>query len=183
MMMSKQTITEHLMSELMEYNPRIYQHCRRVQKLSLQIADQLKLDPCERSDLFDASLLHDIGKLYVPTEILDKSGTLDERELELLQQHAEFGYLILSMHTCYSGEVYKAVLYHHERYDGNGHFKKKDMNRISRIIAVADSLDTMEQGGPYCQPLEKKQIRRELIKRSGSQFDPVICEAARKIFF
>ena len=125
-----------------------------------------------------AAILHDIGKIMVPPEILNKPGRLTEDEFEIIRKHPETGYQILKSVDEYSSFA-TDVLHHHERMDGKGYpegLTGNDIPLVARIISVADAYEAMTASRPYQTPRSKDSAVEELLRCSGSQFDPEIVD-------
>jgi diguanylate cyclase (GGDEF)-like protein len=125
-----------------------------------------------------AGILHDVGKIIVPPEILNKSGLLSKHEFEIIKRHSETSYQILKSVDEYY-DFAEDVLYHHERVDGKGYpegLKGDEIPLNSRIIAVADAYEAMTSERPYHEPMTKADAIAELRKCSGKQFDQNIVE-------
>ena len=155
-------------------------HSRRVADFSVQIAKKMGLseEDCER--LKYIALLHDIGKIGVPDNILKKPDRLTDEEFATIKQHTVEGGDILQNFTMLPG-VTEGAKYHHERYDGNGYcygLKGKDIPLFARIISVADAYDAMNSSRCYRKALDKDIILSELEKGKGRQFDPDIADIA-----
>lgn len=152
------------------------QHTERVCKICHHIGLALDMSGDEISKLELAGYLHDIGKIMVPAEILNKPADLSEDEYELIKRHCESGYQILKSVEEYSS-LAEVVLCHHERWDGEGYprkLKETGIPLMSRIISVADSYEAMTTDRPYRKAISNEQAARELIVNSGKQFDPYI---------
>jgi len=154
-------------------------HSERVTKLALKIGRSLGLTQREMDTLHRAGLLHDIGKLGIPMDILDKDGKLTKKEERLMREHVPLGIRILEPIAAYA-EVVPIVLHHHEYFNGEGYPGGLAGEAISlggRIFAVADSFDALTSNRPYRQALSR-EYAIEVIKRgSGSQYDPDIVRA------
>lgn len=130
--------------------------------------------------LRNAALLHDVGKIGVPDAILTKPGRLTEEEFSVVRRHPEIALDIVG-HLSFLEEELTYILHHHERYDGGGYPSGLAGERIplgARIIAVADSLDTMLSPRTYKPAYTADHVRAELIAESGRQFDPVVVGVA-----
>jgi len=129
--------------------------------------------------LENGSLLHDIGKMGIRDEILDKPGKLTPEEYEVIKRHPVIGYNIVSQLEDLE-EYSDIILYHHERWDGGGYPKGKESNDIpaaARIVSVADSYDAMTSNRAYRNALSKDEAVRKLEQGKEGQFDPVVVEA------
>lgn len=149
-------------------------HARRVAYYSVLLADRGRLSVSDQSRLRIAAVLHDIGKLGVPTELLSRTGALVTAEREVVKQHAEIGSRLLGPLDL-PASVVTAVRHHHEWWDGTGYPDGLAGEQISveaRIIAIADAFDTMSHGRPYRASLAHGAIEREFQRFAGIQFDP-----------
>lgn len=154
-------------------------HTKRVMTYSLALANVMGFDENESNRLELAAMLHDIGKIGVRDEILLKPGKLTDEEYEMIKMHTVFGEQIIK-HIRRLREVIPGVKWHHERYDGRGYPDKiggNDIDIIARIIAVADSFDAMTSDRAYRKALSNEIAIDELLKNSGTQFDPDIVDA------
>lgn len=149
-------------------------HTRRVMEYSLGIGKRMGLPAGEIERLKLSAILHDIGKIGVPDDVLLKPGKLTDKELRSMMRHAEIGPEVLSRIRKLK-EILPGIRHHHERYDGAGYpsgLKGDDIPIIARIIAVADSFDAMTSDRPYRKGLSVETAVEELRKNSGTQFDP-----------
>lgn len=153
-------------------------HSSRVSKISIMIAREMNLDNSFIDTLEYGTLFHDIGKIGIPDNILNKPGKLTYEEFEQIKKHPEVGYKILS-NVAFLNESLPLITHHHERYDGKGYPNQligKDIPLGSRIIAIADTFDAMTSDRPYRQALSTEIAITEIVKNSGSQFDPDIVD-------
>ena len=150
----------------------LYSH--RVSALCQSIGQTIGLPEEEIQELKTVGLLHDIGKIAIDENILNKPGKLTEDEWNEIKRHPEVGYRILST-VNHMSEMAEFVLAHHERWDGNGYPKGLEKEQIplqSRIIAIADAYDAMTSERSYGSALPKEIAIQELQNNAGTQFDP-----------
>lgn len=157
------------------------QHSEEVSLAAHALALELGMQPLEADIIHVAAHLHDVGKIGVPDAVLLKPGPLTKKEWKLMRRHTEIGAEIIRpvKNLCECG-VLEMVLHHHERYDGCGYptgLRGQDIPLGARIIAVADSISAMLQTRPYRPPMSFEEAYREILKKSGSQFDPRVVEA------
>ena len=148
-------------------------HNLRVARLCIHIGRQLSMSASELRVLGRAGLMHDIGKLGIPTQVLEKHSPLDESEWLLMRTHPEMGLTLLDRAGQSSREVL-AVLYHHERLDGSGYpygLKAESIPIEARIVAVADTYDALTSDRPYRHACSQAEARRVLIEEAGSRLD------------
>ena len=153
-------------------------HSEHVSDMCERLAGELNLETEDREKCKKAGKYHDIGKSIIDKAILDKSEPLSAEEWHLIKQHSENGYRLLSIDPNYR-DIAEYVLQHHERWDGKGYpkgLKGEEIQYISRIIAICDSYDAMTSNRPYRRALSDEEAIKEIIDRSGSQFDPNIAK-------
>lgn len=156
-------------------------HSERVMRVAAAIARELGLSPEAVEQVRLGGLLHDIGKIGVMEALLEKPQELDEDEFPPMRLHPEKGVAILEP-IAQLRHVLPGILHHHEFFDGSGYpsaLVGSDIPLDARIIAVADSFDAMVADRPYRQGLSVRAAVRELVRCSGSQFDPEIVAAFR----
>ena len=169
-----------MVTSLNHHDRRTRGHCDRVRAFSELIAVEMGLDEPFRERLRWGSLLHDMGKLTVPAEILNKPGKPTAEEWKVLQSHPMNGEVMLAPLKEWLGEAIHAAGQHHERWDGNGYpqgLKGDQISLSARIVAVADAYDVMTATRSYKKALPAAAARMELTKNAGSQFDPVVVRA------
>ncbi len=165
-----------IIKTLNEKNVREKIHSERVSEICKQIGAALALDYSTISELETAGLLHDIGKIAVDDNILNKAGKLTASEYKMIKKHPEGSYQILKAINAYAS-LAEDVLSHHEHWDGTGYprrLKGKDISLIARIISVADAYEAMTADRPYRSAMSKEAAMAELRKYAGTQFDPEI---------
>lgn len=158
-------------------------HSKRVAEYGKRIAQKLNLSDKEQDRVYHAGLLHDVGKIRIPIDIINKPGKLTEEEYNIIKVHPITGYHILKD---ISEDNYIAIgaKYHHERWDGTGYpngLSKDKIPLIARILCVADSYDAMTSNRSYRQVMKQEEVRNEIIKGKGLQFDPEIADVMIKL--
>jgi putative nucleotidyltransferase with HDIG domain len=157
------------------------EHIGRVELLAERVAVGLGLDPDDVQAVRYAAILHDIGKIGVPDDILSKPGKLTEPEWEVMKRHPAIGAGILAKITGFE-RVSEAVLTHHERFDGRGYpsnLAGADIPVESRIVSVVDAYDAMTSDRPYRRAVGHEEAMKRLDSGAGTQFDPEVVEAAK----
>lgn len=165
-----------ILETLYSKSPWEKEHSENVSVLSGAIGLGMGLAQPEIDDLKAAGIIHDIGKIAVSNNILEKDGPLDEEEWEEIRKHPETGYSILSTVNEYSPFA-KIVLYHHERWDGKGYpngLKGYEIPLQSRILGVADAYDAMVSERAYRKAMSREDALAELRRCAGTQFDPEV---------
>jgi HD-GYP domain-containing protein (c-di-GMP phosphodiesterase class II) len=145
----------------------------------MSYSECLEIDEKFMEDLNIAALLHDIGKIGVSEEILNKKGLLSEEERKKINEHPLIGAAIIQPIRDIQ-RILNGVKYHHERYDGCGYpegLKQEQIPLIASIIAVADSYDAMTTNRPYRPALSRVQAIAEVGRCSGTQFHPLVVKA------
>lgn len=149
-------------------------HSERVAKYSTEIARRLGLTDAEQEIVLRAATLHDVGKIGVNDQVLNKPGKLSDEEFDMIRSHAVKGYEILKSAPSFE-PLLPGIRHHHERHDGRGYPDKlagEEIPLIARIIAVADAYDAMTSNRIYRNALSLESARQEMIDCSGLQFDP-----------
>jgi putative nucleotidyltransferase with HDIG domain len=155
-------------------------HAERVRMFTDLLAEQLHVPRRDRDLLRWAAILHDIGKLRVPSTLLNKPGKPTEAEWVLLKAHPQHGAEIAAGLLPWLGEWAEVVVSHHERYDGTGYPMGLHGSGIpygARIVAVADAYDVMTAARAYKRPVSRAAALAELVRFSGTQFDPAVVRA------
>lgn len=174
---------QFIMKTLYEKLPREQNHSEQVSKISGYIGSAMGLTNEEINELITAGSLHDIGKIAIDNEILDKADNLSAYEWSEIRRHPEISYSILSSVNDYA-PLANIILLHHERFDGAGYPKGLAGKQIpiqARIIAIADAYDAMTYGRPYKKPMSIESAIKEIIAGEGTQFDPQIVKIFLKI--
>lgn len=153
-------------------------HSSRVQNYAMDIARCMRLSEDEREILKYASILHDVGKLYVPDEILKKPGSLTVEERRIIERHSIDGErLLLSFENHLSRDIATIVRHHHENWDGSGYpdgLKGKQIPLLARILRETDSFDAMTSDRPYGVVMTVPQVVVDLRQKAGTWYDPQI---------
>ncbi|MGL5255627.1 MAG: HD domain-containing phosphohydrolase [Proteocatella sp.] len=149
-----------------------------------KIANNLEISEREHIVLHVSALVHDIGKMFIPEEIINKPSRLTEDEYNLIKEHPEKSGVILGAilyGMSFFNEVPDIVRHHHEYFNGNGYpdgLEGEDIPYLSRILTLADGIDAMLSRRAYKEPMSVPEIVREISTKSGIQYDPIIAEAA-----
>lgn len=154
-------------------------HSDEVGLLCEEIADELGIDGWERSNLLAAAQLHDIGKVAVPDEILDKPGALDDEEWALVRQHTPVGERIV-MAVPELDEVARIVRHSHEHWDGSGYpdgLAGEEIPLASRVVLCVDAFHALRSDRPYRRGRSAQDAMAELKAHAGTQFDPAVVQA------
>lgn len=159
-------------------------HQKRVTNLAIQIAKKLNLSEERIKALYLASILHDIGKIAIPMGILNKPGSLTEKELEIIKMHPQIAYNILKEINLFP-LVEEIVYQHHERLDGSGYPRGLKGDQIlleARILAVADVIEAMCYHRPYRPALGVDKAIEEISKKAGILYDSQVVEICKKFY-
>ena len=165
-----------LITKLLNKNKPILDHGRRVAKLACAIGQRMKYCQAGLEHIRFAAIVHDIGKTQLSPEVVNKPGKFNENERVLIRRHPELGYRLLKFlrSDLIAAEV---ALQHHERMDGSGYpfgIKAKNINPVSRIISVADVVDTMVSPQVYRPALSMNKAFEEIKQNSGLLYDPQV---------
>jgi diguanylate cyclase (GGDEF)-like protein/PAS domain S-box-containing protein len=174
----RNSLLNSIVTTLSEKSHETKEHASRLSELSVAMGKRLNMAEHHISELKILAILHDIGKIGIPESILNKPGTLTPQEWEIMKKHPEIGYRI----ALASGELEQIanyILYHHERWDGQGYPKGlsgEDIPLPSRIIAIVDTYDAMTSDRVYRKKLTHEVAIDELRKNAHSQFDAQLVE-------
>lgn len=158
-------------------------HSIRVGLYSREIARELKLSDDEVQNIYYIALLHDIGKIAIPNEILNKPGRLTDEEFDIMKSHTTAGGKIIGSISTIP-HIYDGVVYHHEKYGGGGYpkgLKGEEIPFVARIICCADCYDAMATKRVYKEPYSKEKIISEFERCKNIQFDPAIADVMIRI--
>ena len=158
-------------------------HSKRVAEYSRKIAERMGKSVEEQDEVYRAGLLHDVGKIRIPEDIINKPGKLTDEEYNTIKIHPITGYNILRG-ISEDSSLAIAAKHHHERYDGKGYpngLAGEDIPETARILGVADSYDAMASNRSYRDALPQNVVRSEIEKGKGTQFDPKVAEVMLKL--
>ncbi|RLB10795.1 MAG: HD-GYP domain-containing protein, partial [Deltaproteobacteria bacterium] len=159
-------------------------HQRRVAEIARAIAREMRLPEDKVQCTYMAALLHDIGKISIPAEVLSKPGRLNEPEYQMIKFHPIVGYEILK-DIDFPWPIAKVILYHHERIDGSGYpegLKDGEIPLESRILAVADVVEAISSHRPYRPALGIDVALEEIEKNKGKLYEPEVVDACVRLF-
>jgi putative two-component system response regulator len=179
-----EAIIESISATVEVRDPYTAGHQRRVADLAFAIATELELPEATTRGLKLASMVHDIGKMYVPAEILSKPGKLNEIEYSMIQVHPQAGYDILK-HIDFPWPIAHIVLQHHERQNGSGYPHGLSGEKIileARILAVSDVVEAMSSHRPYRPSRGIDAALEEIAKNKGILFDNAVADACIRLF-
>jgi len=182
--MSLEGTVNVLISAIEMKDPYTAGHQRRVSHLVRAIAGEMGLSGDQIEGLRMASLIHDLGKITVPAEILSKPGELNPLERGMIQTHPQIGYAALK-NIEFPWPVADIVLQHHERMDGSGYpqgLSGKEIMLEARILAVADVVEAMSSHRPYRPAHAMKEALEEISQNRGILYDPEVVDACLKLF-
>jgi HD-GYP domain-containing protein (c-di-GMP phosphodiesterase class II) len=156
------------------------EHCRGVVRLSVNVARALRLDADRCRNVEFSALLHDVGKIAIPNEIINKEGKLDEREWAIVKMHTIEGQRMLETVGGLMRSVGRIVRSSHERWDGGGYpdgLRGEEIPLEARIVSACDAFDAMTTTRAYRKAMSIDVAVTELTANSGSQFDPAVVAA------
>lgn len=152
------------------------EHANRLVEFSLRLGKKVKLEESELNKLRLLALLHDIGKISIPDNIVLKPGKLTAGEWKIMKKHSEIGYRIAGSSPDLA-QIASGILYHHEKWDGSGYpkgLKGGKIPIISRILSITDSYDAMISERPYKKAIPQEEALKEIKRCAGTQFDPYL---------
>jgi putative nucleotidyltransferase with HDIG domain len=159
-------------------------HQRRVTKLASAIAEEMNLSTNQKEGVRLAGGLHDLGKIYVPAEILAKPGKLSPVEYNIIKTHPQVGFDIIKSIE-FPWPIAEFILQHHERMDGSGYpngLKGEEIHLEARILAVADVIEAMATHRPYRAALSIEEALDEITKNQDDKYDKDVVKACLSVF-
>ena len=172
-----------LIRPLESRDPLIVDHLKAVSRLASLIGSKMALPPDRLDDLALGALLHDIGKIGIPDQILHKPGRLTDEEYEVIKRHPVLGAEMLAPMEELSRAI-PAVRHHHERIDGRGYpdgLRGEEIPLEGRVVSVADAFDSMVRNWAYGTGLSRQAALEEVERNSGTQFDPLVVRALLEV--
>lgn len=172
-----------VLSDAFLYDEYIYQHSFQVTLYALAIAKHLKYSEKDLKTIGMGALLHDIGKISIPQEILQKPSRLTDQEYEQMKEHTKYGFELLRNLYTMPLLVAHCAFQHHERLDGSGYprgLTEKEIHPFAKIIAVADVFDALSSTRVYRKKILPVECLKIMSEGEGSAFDPIVLDALRK---
>ncbi len=183
----RKKVRDIIISSMIQYlfdgNYEIKYHIDRIKNYSLALANRLNLSNSDKNKLILLAEVHDIGKISIPKEILEKPGELNELEWDEIKKHPETGYRIAKSIPELS-DIAELILYHHERWDGNGYphkLKGEEIPLLSRIFSIVDVYDAITQDKPHRKAMTLEEAVDFLLKNKEVHFDPYVVDSFVKI--
>jgi putative nucleotidyltransferase with HDIG domain len=170
---------DSVMLALEQKRPEVAAHCRRVSDYAVRLATQLGLGPKDIETVRLGGLLHDVGKMLVPSRILNKPRRPTEREWQELKIHPELG-VEIAHRSGFDDEVCGIVLYHHERWDGRGYpdrLSERAIHYLARIVIVMDTYDALTSSRDYRERLTPEAARTMISRGAGTKYCPWVASA------
>lgn len=175
----RSSILNTLLKTLKEKSNETEEHALRLQALALELGKRIHLSDAQLDHLSLLVSLHDIGKIVIPQRILEKKDKLTKDEWETIKTHSEIGYRIAISSEDFA-HIAEEILAHHEWWDGSGYprgLKEEDIPLNSRITSIVDAYDVMTNDRPYKKKKTREEAKEELLRCSGTQFDPDLVKA------
>jgi HD-GYP domain-containing protein (c-di-GMP phosphodiesterase class II) len=168
-----------LAGELRRHHQPTADHSHRLARAARRLAERLRLDPLDATEAELVAIVHDVGKLAIPPDLLDRRGAITEAERETLRGHAVAGADILAQHAGLE-HLAVPVRHVHEAWDGSGYpdgLVGEGIPRLARIVCVVDAYDAMANHRAYRRALSADEARMRLAVNAGRQFDPALVRA------
>ena len=163
-----------LLRQLAVFSPETYEHCVNVSNISVSFARDIGLSNGDVEKLRIAGLLHDIGKLKIPSEILNKPSKLTKEEYEVIKNHPKYGVDLLANNGFLDKDILYLISCHHERIDGLGYprgLKEESISELAKILIICDCYDAMRSSRNYDEGHDIEYIKKEFLENSDTQFD------------
>lgn len=160
-------------------------HIKRVSEYTRILCEGMGYDSEETWKISIASMMHDVGKLLVPSEIIEKRGRLTEEEFEQVKKHVDYGKQMLDKSPGEVMQLSAIIAYqHHEKWNGSGykHMAGEEIAVNARIVAIADVFDALVSARPYKEPWTAQEAYNEIVSQSGLHFDPTLVDVFKKNF-
>lgn len=177
------SLVDSLKQTLSESDYETEEHVERTREMASRLGKALELSDSDISKLELLAIMHDIGKVAIPHQVLLKKGKLNDEEFEIMKQHTIKGYRIAKASPELSG-IAECILSHHEKWDGTGYpngLAGEDIPLLARIISAVDSHDVMVHDRPYHHAMPEENAIRELRRCAGTQFDPHVIDVFSKL--
>ncbi len=175
---------ECLIGKLTDKNNPVFKHGKRVAQIACAIAVAMGYGEDKMVELYKAAAAHDIGKLGLPSKILNKASVLNKEEITAMHRHPEFGHSLIKQVLRADSVIAQVALQHHERLDGSGYpfgLRADSIILEAKIVAVSDVIAAMTSAKPYRKALTAEQALQELKQNSGILYDPDVVVAAMQI--
>lgn len=175
---STKYILGNICSHIRAKDEQTYHHCVQVEKYASALAKEVSCDHAFVSRVRIAALVHDVGKIYLPLQLVHKKGKLSDEEISCIRNHPEMGFEYLKAFPALDA-VSDIVLMHHEWWNGQGYPLQKEEKNIpveARIISIADAFDAMTGIRSYRLPMQRSEAKEELLRCRGNQFDPALID-------
>ena len=176
-MLDKKTLL-YLMSKMRKRDSQTHEHSYSAAGYAVECARYMHLPKDVIRRLYYGMLLHDIGKTQISLDILNKKEVLTKKERWKIEKHPEYGHAIVTKYNPHK-DILDIILYHHERWDGEGYphkLKGEEIPFLARIAAVADAYDAIVSNRPYKKAVTPEEAIQEIIDHAGTQFDPQIAD-------
>jgi putative nucleotidyltransferase with HDIG domain len=173
-----------ILRQLTAHDKYTHDHSFRVAAYAAKIAEYMGFDKERQDDVYDASLLHDLGKMETSRELLHKAARFTESEYEEMKKHVEKGAQVIEPVRGSLRRIIPIILAHHDRFDGSGYhpIQGEQIPIEARIIAVADVYDAMTTDRPYAKAMSPLDAKETVTKGSGTDFDPLVVKAFVEAF-